>query len=257
MNMFIAVVLSLLHMTWRCEGNVELYLKEGKNPAACGGSITFTCKANNTNAVSIVKNGILCQTFERSGSTGPNNCSHDLSIELVSAVANPSNPFITIFEIDGQHYFEDEKEEVTVECKDAMGTAKILTLQVNSGSCHPLPECTYNCSNCPRSCYDGFSIQVPQPCHGFEDNVVVGLNYNGMLIQNSDFCFDFCFDFCKDNLISGNLSIALANKCGETLVTSPCIAVELLTSDAISTVIIMSTALVTLTIMLIIFIIIG
>ena len=113
-------------------GNIELYLKEGKNPAACGGSITFTCKANNTNAVSIVKNGILCQSFERSGSTGPNNCSRDLSIELVSAVANPSNRFITIFEIDGQHYFEDDKEEVTVECKDAMGTAKILTLQVNS-----------------------------------------------------------------------------------------------------------------------------
>ena len=150
MNMFIAVVLSLLHMTSRCEGNihcfkllhimnincttgnVELYLKEGKYPAACGDTITFTCKANNTNAVSIFKNGILCQTFERSGSTGPNNCSHDLSIELVSAVANPSNSFITIFEIDGQHYFEDEKEEVTVECKDAMGTAKILTLQLNS-----------------------------------------------------------------------------------------------------------------------------
>ena len=80
--------------------------------------------------------------------------------------------------------------------------------------------------------------------------MVVGLNYNGMLIQNSDSCFDFCFDFCKDNLISGNLSIALANKCGETLVTSPCIAVELLTSDATSTVIVMSTALVTLTIIL-------
>lgn len=140
-----SAVLSLLSMALKCggkinfsmnshatnlyfTGHVEFVIKQGNNPAACGELITFTCIANNTNAVSILQNGHLCQTFERSGSTGSNMCSN-LSIELIRAIADTD--FITTFEIEGR-YRHDDTKQIIVQCMDATTVSKILTLQVNS-----------------------------------------------------------------------------------------------------------------------------
>ena len=110
-------------------GDVELIINSGSS--VCGDCIEFTCTVTESNTAAIVRNGTLCQKFERSGSIADNVCTQ-LNIELRSALVDPNNAFLTTFTVDGKVCFQHKMEEMEIKCEDALKISKSLQLTVDS-----------------------------------------------------------------------------------------------------------------------------
>ena len=107
-------------------GTVELSSSNAPH-IHCGQEVTFTCKANGTNFVSISVNGLRSHIFLRN-SKSPAQLGY-VHLTLARNETDPMNPLLTIFEIRGT--IESANESLALTCSD-INSSQQLSLPLQS-----------------------------------------------------------------------------------------------------------------------------
>lgn len=86
----------------------------------------FVCRADKTNVLRIIQNGVPCLSVERLGQTNHETCA-GLSIEAVT-IENDTHPHLSAFVVEGKQCFEGKTTVTDIQCVDAQHNSQILKI---------------------------------------------------------------------------------------------------------------------------------
>jgi hypothetical protein len=197
-----------------CKGDVDIYLKEGNNTdTSCENCTSFFCRADGTNVLTVLQDGILCISYQRNGLIKSYTCP-GLSIEDSTVEADPTTPLLSVFTIKGRQCFDGGIRVVVIECVDAqLGSGRLQlrahdSCESNQRSCHE-----FNCSDCVQM---DINWWYPR-CQYLENFAAENLTTVAVPVSVEHINIEVKYCVCEENT-SDSLVLRGLNRCGKTTI---------------------------------------